>query len=570
MNRIVRSYTKYWRMVVAASAVLLVNVAIFAAVASFTTTPSAYAQSSPEADSKLTPLDFYPSPNENGAVAFSILDPWDKTDLTFYFHNCPSQLNCTAGQGAIRQAFQAWANVSVLTFTEVTNARAADIEVTFTNTDPEGVLGEPGGVLAYNFFPRYGGDMFIDDTEPWTVGDGGDFDLVLTAIHEIGHGIGIDHSEYKDAIMYPYAGFATQIGQDDIEAVTLLYPVADNPTTTTADNPPSTDTTVVDTDSLGSVDVVANQSQEIKGTVNDSSPLNIWTLNVPDDTTLTVTMYGTSGTLDPYVGILSQDFSEVLAENDNWLDNDSRVVYTFAQGGTFNLVATRFGFMDGTTSGTYTLTIDASGQATPDNDFAPPVPQTLVWRITNVSGTQLCAIYFSLSDSPTWGDEQIANNAPLQDGLHYEWNIAPGSYDLQVWDCFNNKLEQYNISATRDVEILINQNSIYVTPLNVEVTATVDDTPAGNTFIWRVSNYADVELCGVYFSPTTDESWSDNQLPSGTLLSQVYYQWEIAPDTYDIRVEDCAEGYLEYYGITLDRDLEVAIFNNVIEPRELR
>lgn len=570
MNRVMRSYTKYWRIMAVVGVVLLLNVAIFVAVSSLSTTPAAYAQSGPEADDKLTPRDFYPSPNENGAVAFSILDPWDKTDLTFYFHNCPSQLNCTAGQGAIRQAFQAWENVSVLTFTEVTDARSADIEVTFTLNDPEGVLGEPGGVLAYNFFPRYGGDMFIDDTEPWTIGDGGDFDLVLTAIHEIGHGIGIDHSEYKDAIMYPYAGFATEIGPDDIEAITLLYPVADNPTTTTTDNPeePSTDTNTVDTDSLGSVDVVANQDQEIKGTVNNANPLNIWTLNVPTNTTLTVTMYGTSGNLDPYVGILSEDFAEVLAENDNWLDNDARVVYTFTQAGTYKLVATRFGFMDGSTSGTYTLTIEASGQATPDTDFAPPVPQTLVWRISNLSGTELCAIYFSPSDSTTWGEDQIANDDPLQDSFYYEWDITPGSYDLQVWDCFNNKLEQYNISATRDVEIIVNQNSIYVVPL--EVIATVDDTPASNTFIWRVSNYANVELCGVFFSPSTDEDWSDNQLPSGTLPSQVYYQWEIEPDTYDIRVEDCGDGYLEFYGITLDRDLEIAIFNDVIEPRDLR
>lgn len=567
MNRATLLSTRTWRVAAVVGVIVLLNVSIFVAISSLTTTSIAHAQGGPDPDDKLEPIDFYPSPNQNGAVAFSILDPWDKTDLTYYFHNCPSRLDCTAAHGAIRQAFQAWANVSALTFVEVTNIRDADIEVTFTREDPEGVLGEPGGTLAYNFFPRYGGDMFIDDTEPWTINDKGDFDLVLTAIHEIGHGIGIDHSEYKDAIMYPYAGFATEIGPDDIEAVQLLYgPPTAATVPDTATNPDTT-TSTVDTESLGDVTVVANQSQDIKGTVNNTNPLNIWTLNVPANTTVTVTMYGTSGNLDPYVGILSEDFADVLAENDNWYYNDARVVYTFDTAGTYKLVATRFGFFDGGTSGTYTLTIEATGESPPDGEIAPPAPQDIIWRISNQSGTELCAIYFSPSSSTTWGLDQLDGNTPLQDGVYYDWDLASDTYDIQVWDCFDNKLEQYNITATRDVNIIIHQNKIEVVPLEPDSTRPTDTTNA--TFIWRVSNYATVPLCAIYFSPASADEWGINQI-SDPLRSRVYLQWELPADTYDIRVEDCDGGYLELYGITLDHDLEIAIFNSVIEPRDLR
>ncbi len=566
MKRVLPLFQKHWRIFVAISAILFLNVAIFVAIGISDQATTAYAQDGPNADEKLEPIDFYPSPNQNGAMAFSILDPWDKTDLTFYFHNCPSKLDCTAAHGAIRQAFQAWANVSSLTFTEVTDVNAADIEVTFTTDDPQGVLGEPGGVLAYNFFPRYGGDMFIDDTEPWTIADKGEFDLVLAAIHEIGHGIGIDHSEYKDAIMYPYAGFAKEIGPDDIQAVQQLY----GPPTTSSDTPSDTPTTSASPEELGEISVVVNQTQEIKGTVDSQNPLNIWTLNVPANSIVTVTMYRTSGDLDPYVGILTEDFSSVLAENDNWLDNDARVVYTFDTGGTYKLIATRFGFYDGTSSGTYTLTIEASGEAPPDGEVAPPAPQTIAWRITNQAGTELCAIFFSPSTSTTWGTDQIASEGPLQDGFYYEWQLTADTYDVQVWDCFNNKLEYYNITATRDVNIVVYQNRIEVLPLETEVTATVDDTSDSATFIWRVSNYANVELCAIYFSPTTSDQWGENQIAGDTLQSLYYYQWELPADTYDIRVEDCASGYLEFYEITLDKDLEIAIYNNVIEPRSLR
>ncbi len=543
---------------------VLCNVAIFMAISSLSTPTTAYAQTGPEQDDKLTPIDFYPSPNQNGAMAYSILDPWDKTDLTFFFHNCPTQINCTAAHGAIRQAFQAWANVSVLTFTEVTDVRQADIEVTFTRDDPQGVLGEPGGVLAYNFFPRYGGDMFIDDSEPWTIGDNGDFDLLLTAIHEIGHGIGIDHSDRKDAIMYPYAGFATAIGEDDIAAVHRLYGVPE------ANDTPSTTTSDVNTESLGNIDVVVNQSQQLTGIINDTNPLHIWTVTVPANTTLTVTMYGTGGNLDPYVGILSEDFSEVLIENDNWVNNDARIVYTFEQAGLYKLVATRFGFVGGSTSGAYSLIIESSGDSPPATDIAPPVPQTIVWRISNAADTELCEIYFSPSTSSTWGTDYLVNENPLRDGFYYEWDIAADTYDLQVWDCFGNKLEQYSITATRSIEIVVYQDRFEVLALETEINASVDDTTTTNTFIWRVSNYANVELCTIYFSPATNDNWGSNQLASGTLASRVYFQWQITGDTYDIRVEDCDGGYLEFYGITLDRDLEIAVFNNVIEPRDLR
>jgi hypothetical protein len=180
-----------WRILGGISAVFAINILIFSAVIIFSRSPEvALAQDGPrQPDDKVEAMDFYPEPYENGAMAYSLRDPWDKTDLSFYFHNCPSGIECELGRDAVRQGFQTWAGVSALTFEEVFNVSAADIEVTWTDSDPEGSLGEPGGVLAYNYFPRYGGDMFIDDTEPWTVGDRGEFDLVLTATHEIGHGI---------------------------------------------------------------------------------------------------------------------------------------------------------------------------------------------------------------------------------------------------------------------------------------------------------------------------------------------------------------------------------------------
>lgn len=554
-----------WRLFAGLGIVVLLNVLIFAAVAGLSSPQPAYAQGGDggsDDDSKLTPIDFYPARFEQGAMAYSLRDPWPKTDLTYYFINCPTRLDCNAAHDALRTSFQAWADVSALTFEEVTNINDADIEVTFTASDPEGVLGTVGDVLAYNYFPRYGGDMFIDDAEPWTIGGGGDFDLIMTAIHEIGHGIGLDHSEYKEAIMYPYAGFATGLAEDDIQAVQELY-----------GPPPAPDTTVETEvagprEPLGTVDLTVNTTVTEKGTVSDDTPYNIWNLEVTAGTTVTVTMFQASGDLDPYVGILTDDLSTVLIENDNWIGDDARVVYTFEEGGRYKIVATRFDLEGGNSSGTYNLIVETAGVGQPPAE-EPPAPQTISWRITNFSDVVLCEVYFSPTTSPTWGENQIAELEPLQDGFYYEWQQPPDTYDVQVWDCLGNSLEFYGINATRNVDVQIYQNRIDVLPLGNDsadaATASADET----RFKWRVSNYADVPLCAVYFSPTSDDNWSVNQIADTMLEPGFYYEWELTPDIYDIRVEDCGDGFLELYEINLFRNTEVAVTNDNINPRPL-
>lgn len=550
-----------WRLLAGFGMILLLNVIIFVVVAGLTSQPVQAQGGDGEDESKLTPIDFYPARFEGGAMAYSLRDPWPKTDLTFYFHNCPSRLECNAAHNALRSSFQAWADVSALTFTEVQNARDADIEVRFTTSDPEGVLGTVGDVLAFNYFPRYGGDMFIDDAEPWVIGGGGDFDLILTAIHEIGHGIGLDHSEYKEAIMYPYSGFAIGLAEDDIQAVQELYgpPTPDNSTTATDVPGPR--------EPVGTIDLVRDTNVTEKGTISDETPYNIWNLDVAAGSTVTITMYQASGNLDPYVGILTEDLSTVLVENDNWTGDNARVVYTFVEGGRFKVVATRFDLEDGDTSGTYNLTIEIAGVDQPPA-VEPPAPQTIDWRITNFSDTVLCEIYFSPASSSVWGENQIADLEPLQDGFYYEWQQQPDTYDVLVKDCLGNSLQFYGINASRNVDIQIFQNRIDVSPLanTDEATTANPDTP---TFIWRVSNYSGVELCAILFSTTEDEFWGDDRISGDTLDSGFYFQWELEPGSYDLRVEDCDDGFLELYDIELFRDTELAISRDRITPRAL-
>lgn len=85
----------------------------------------------------------------------------------------------------------------------------------------------PGGTLAHAFAPE-DGRFHYDGDESWSVGAvPQSFDLETVALHEIGHLLGLGHSEVEGAIMYPAIASGTTKGlhQDDILGIRALYQV---------------------------------------------------------------------------------------------------------------------------------------------------------------------------------------------------------------------------------------------------------------------------------------------------------------------------------------------------------
>lgn len=131
-----------------------------------------------------------------------------------------SGLNRSQSETLFEEALGVWAEVAPLNFTEIEdpgNGQAVDIRVQGDFIDGR------FGTLAFAFFPR-GGDQTYDTGENWNSS------LFLeTAVHEIGHSLGLGHESGVDAIMNPsiqgrFNGAGTAfLLPDDINGIRSLY-----------------------------------------------------------------------------------------------------------------------------------------------------------------------------------------------------------------------------------------------------------------------------------------------------------------------------------------------------------
>jgi matrix metalloproteinase-14 (membrane-inserted) len=154
---------------------------------------------------------------------------WQKKDLTYRVakYTSGNKLRKFEIDQELQKAFTLWEGVSGLTFTRK-NFGNVDIEIRFESYEhgDGDAFDGPGGTLAHAYFPQFGGDIHLDDTERWTISSYDGTNLLQTLAHEIGHSLGLSHSDVSSAIMAPfYKGYkpGLSLDKDDIRAIQALY-----------------------------------------------------------------------------------------------------------------------------------------------------------------------------------------------------------------------------------------------------------------------------------------------------------------------------------------------------------
>jgi len=162
-------------------------------------------------------------------------DGWDgpglgAATLNYVFQTVTAQLPAGVPQSEIERAMAEWAKVIQITWlpgTDSVGNRTVNILwATYDHGDGFPFDG-PGGVAAHTFYPSppnpepLAGDMHFDDSESWHVG--AEVDVFSVSLHELGHALGLGHSDNPNDVMYPYLKIVTGLADGDKTAILSLY-----------------------------------------------------------------------------------------------------------------------------------------------------------------------------------------------------------------------------------------------------------------------------------------------------------------------------------------------------------
>lgn len=173
-------------------------------------------------------------------------DGWDgqgrgSASLTYHIDDTGSSVDPADFRVSFEHALSIWGTYADIVF-EPTGTPGQNRSIDVLWATGEHGDGTPfdgfGGIVAHSFYPEpispetLAGDLHLDGAENWGVTPGVGLNVFSVLLHELGHCLGLNHSEDPRAVMFPQilvAQVYDGLGDDDIAGIQTLYAPAPGP-----------------------------------------------------------------------------------------------------------------------------------------------------------------------------------------------------------------------------------------------------------------------------------------------------------------------------------------------------